>query len=133
MIELAAHYGKGPLFLKSVARSQEISEKYLSQIVIDLKAAHLLVGFRGAHGGYTLARPPAEINVYDIVSVLEGDMTLVECVGNSAVCDLASQCVSQEVWHKLSQAMVETLGAITLADLLKLRQEKSQKEVLYYI
>jgi len=133
MIELAAHYGKGPLFLKNIAHSQEISEKYLSQIVIDLKAAHLLIGFRGAHGGYVLAKSPAEINVYDIVNVLEGDMTLVECVRNSAICGLASQCVSQEVWHKLGQVMVETLEAITLADLLKLRQEKSQKEAMYYI
>jgi Rrf2 family protein len=133
MIELAAYYGKGPLFLKNIAHSQGISEKYLSQIVIDLKAAHLLVGFRGANGGYTLAKSPAEINVYDIVSVLEGDIALVECVRNSEICGLASQCASQEVWRKLGQVIAKTLEAITLADLLKLRQEKTQREVLYYI
>ena len=133
MIELTTYYGKGPLFLKSIARSQEISEKYLSQIVIDLKAAHLLTGSRGAHGGYVLAKTPDEINAYDIVNALEGDLTLIDCIGNSAVCSRSSQCVSQEVWHRLGQAMAESLKAITLADLLKRQQEKSREFVMYYI
>jgi Rrf2 family protein len=132
-LELAANYGKGPLYLKYVARSQEISEKYLSQIVIDLKAAHLIDGLRGVHGGYVLARAPSEINVYDVVSVLEGDLALVDCTRNSALCTRASHCVTQEVWHKLSQVIMETLEAITLADLLERQREKSQKFAMYYI
>lgn len=133
MIELAAHYGNEPVFLKNIAHSQDISEKYLSQIVIDLKTARLIDGFRGAHGGYVLAKTPAEISVYDILAVLEGDLTLVDCTRNRASCTKASYCVSQEVWHKLGRVMTETLAGITLADLLERQKEKSQEFAMYYI
>ncbi len=133
MIELASNYGKGSLFLKSIARSQAISEKFLSQIVIDLKAARLITGIRGAHGGYTLAKAPAEISVYDIVSVLESDLTLVECTKNPASCSRAAQCVSQGVWDKLGNTIASTLQEINLADLVEQLREKSQETVMYYI
>jgi Rrf2 family protein len=133
MLELAVNYGKGPFYLKDIASSQEISEKYLSQIVIDLKAAHLLDGFRGTHGGYILAKAPSEITVYDIVNTLEGDLTLIECDRDPASCSRALYCVSHEVWHKLGRVMIETLEAITLADLLERRREKSQEFAMYYI
>jgi Rrf2 family transcriptional regulator, cysteine metabolism repressor len=133
VMELAANYGKRALYLKDIARSQDISEKYLSQIVIDLKAAHLIDAFRGAHGGYVLAKTPAEVSVYDIVAVLEGDLTLVDCARNPALCSRASHCISHEVWHKLGQVMIETLEAITLADLLERQKEKSREYAMYYI
>jgi Rrf2 family protein len=133
MIELAAHYGKGPIFLKDIARSQEISEKYLSQIVIDLKLARLIDGFRGANGGYVLGKSPAKISVYDIFVVLEGDLMLVNSVRNPVSCSKASHCVSQEVWHKLGQVMKETLAAISLTNLLERRQEKLSEVTMYYI
>lgn len=133
MVALAANYGKGHLYLKDVAKSQDISDKYLSQIVINLKSAHLLDGLRGAHGGYVLARAPAEITVYDIVAVLEGDLALADCAKDPALCGRASHCISHEVWHKLGQVMIETLEAITLADLLERQKEKSQEFAMYHI
>lgn len=133
MIELAAHAGKGPLFLKNIAHSQEISEKFLSQIVIDLKAANLISSTRGAHGGYSLARPPAEITALDIVTALEGDLTLVECMRDSKRCSRASLCVSQGVWDKLGQAMMDSLRQIDLAELVEQLREKTKDTVMYYI
>jgi len=133
MIELAVHDGKGPLFLKHIARSQEISEKYLSQIVIDLKVAHLISATRGAHGGYRLARPPAEITALDIVSALEGDLTLVECTREPKRCSRAAQCVSQGVWDKLGQAMMDALRQIHLAELVEQLREKTKDTVMYDI
>jgi Rrf2 family protein len=133
MVELAAHYGKEPVFLKDIARSQDISEKYLSQIVIELKLARLIDGFRGAHGGYVLAKSPREIRVYDIVVVFEGDLALVECARDPSLCNRAANCIAHEVWHKLGLVMTETLEAITLADLLERQKEKSQEFAMYYI
>jgi Rrf2 family protein len=133
MIELASHYRKGPVFLKDIARSQEISEKYLGQIVIDLKLAHLIDGFRGVHGGYVLTKPPSEIRVYDVVVVFEGELALVECARDPSLCKRAANCISHEVWHKLGQVMIEMLDGITLADLLERQKEKSQEFAMYYI
>jgi Rrf2 family protein len=117
MVDLAVKHGKGPILLKDVSRSQEISEKYLSQIIIPLKTAGLVKSFRGAHGGYTLQRDPAKINLLEVVSALEGDLSLVEVVASPASCSRTDICVTQEVWHQVSRAMVSTLEGITLADL----------------
>jgi Rrf2 family protein len=117
MVDLAVKHGKGPILLKDVSRSQEISEKYLSQIIIPLKTAGLVKSFRGAHGGYTLQRDPTKINLLQVVSALEGDLSLVECVASPAACSRTDICVTQEVWHQVSRAMIDTLERITLADL----------------
>jgi Rrf2 family protein len=82
MVALGAHYGQRPVFLKEIAKAEEISEKYLSQIIMPLKAAGLVNSFRGAHGGYVLSRTPAQISLKDIVGALEGDFNLVGCLGN---------------------------------------------------
>ena len=63
MADLADNYGKAPVFLKDIARREDISEKYLSIIVISLRSAGLIQSTRGAHGGYVLIRPPEEISV----------------------------------------------------------------------
>jgi Rrf2 family protein len=118
MVDLAVKHGKGPILLKDVSRSQEISEKYLSQIIIPLKTAGLVKSFRGAHGGYTLQRDPDKINLREVVSALEGDLSLVECVATPAVCNRTDICVTQAVWGDVSRAISETLERITLADLV---------------
>lgn len=118
MVDLAVKHGKGPILLKDVSRSQEISEKYLSQIIIPLKTAGLVKSFRGAHGGYTLQRDPDKITLIDIVSALEGDLSLVECVSSPEVCNRTEICVTQGVWAQVSRAIVDTLAGITLADLV---------------
>jgi Rrf2 family protein len=133
VMELAENAGIGPLYLKDIARSQEISEKYLGQIAIDLKAAHLIDGFRGVHGGYVLSKNPSEITVYDVVSILEDGLTLVDCTKNRSLCSRSGRCVTQEVWNELGRVMVKTLEAITLADLLERQREKSREFVMYYI
>ena len=133
MLDLALKHGKGPIFLKEVSRSQEISEKYLGQIIMPLKAAGLVKSFRGAHGGYTLQRDPEKITVREIVATLEGDLNLVECVVNPSACDRFSLCVTQEVWCKVSRAVSETLEAITLADLVKRNNQRSENMASYTI
>lgn len=133
MIELAAHDGKGPLFLKNIAKAQDISGKYLSQIVIDLKAANLISATRGAHGGYMLARPPAEITALEVLTALEGDLTLVECTRNPNRCRRESLCVSQSVWERLSKAMTQTLEEIRLSDLAEQVREKTKESVMFEI
>ena len=126
MVDLAMKYGKGPIYLKDVSRSQEISEKYLSQIIIPLKAAGLVKSFRGAHGGYTLAREPEKINLLEVVSTLEGTLNLVECVTNPQECSRISNCAAQDVWCQVAKAMAQTLGALTLADMVERQRALSQ-------
>jgi Rrf2 family protein len=119
MLSLAGNKQKKPVFLKDIAHSEEISEKYLSQIIIPLKGKGLVTTFRGAHGGYLLSRPASEITLRDIVEPLEGDLSLVDCVTSPGICDRASECATREVWDELSSLLLNFLETVTLEDLIK--------------
>jgi Rrf2 family protein len=119
MLELALNYNKGYTFLKNIARKEDISEKYLSQLVIPLKASGLIISSRGAHGGYKLAKDPSLITIKDIVHTLEGSISLVECVDNPSVCDRSSTCLTRTVWEVLDKKISDTLSSITLSDLVE--------------
>jgi Rrf2 family protein len=133
MVELALHHGKVPVFLKDVARNQEISEKYLSQIIIPLRRAGLVTSFRGAHGGYMLSRPPAQISVKDIVLALEGSLDVVHCLKDDGACPRAATCVTQELWRDLANEIQAMLELTTLEKLVKRSKEKENKHITYSI
>src|SRR4030042_540461 len=82
MVALALNYGKDPVFLKDIAKGENISEKYLSLIIIPLRGVNLVNSVRGAHGGYNLSKEPSQITLKEIVDVLEGECSLVDCVKN---------------------------------------------------
>jgi len=130
MLALGASDSKKPLFLKDIASAEEISEKYLSQIIIPLKAKGLVTTFRGAHGGYLLSRPASEIKLREIVEPLEGDLSLVDCVGNSHVCGRSAACVTRDVWDGMSVLLRDYLDSITLEDLVRKLKEKRDSEAV---
>ena len=133
MTDLAMSYGQGQIFLKEIARQEDISEKYLSLIIIPLRSAGLVQSTRGAHGGYMLARPPAEITLREIVGILEGDMCLVDCVKNPSSCPRAETCASRDIWSAVSEQIGRTLGSVTLEDLVRRNREKMDNEPMYHI
>jgi Rrf2 family protein len=119
MLALGINENKGPIFLKDIAHSEDISEKYLSQIIIPLKASGLVNTFRGAHGGYILSRPASQIRLRDIIVPLEGDMGLVDCVKKPDICGRSDECITRNVWNEMSSLLVNYLDGLTLADLVK--------------
>jgi len=127
MLALGVKSEQGPIFLKDIARSEDISEKYLSQIIIPLKARGLVSTFRGAHGGYVLSRPAAAITLREIVESLEGDLCLVDCVAIPEVCDRATDCVTRDIWSEMSALVLKFLDRITLDDLIKNYKKQKKK------
>ena len=132
MFELALNHGKDPILLKNIAKNQEISEKYLSKLIIPLKAGGLVNSKRGAHGGYVLAKEPDKISIKEIVELLEGDISPVDCVKNTSLCKRASVCPVRDVWCKLDGEISETLKSISLEDIVKNSQLKEDKSSLTY-
>lgn len=128
MFDLALHYGDGPIYLKDIAERQEISAKYLWQLINPLKTMRLVTSTRGAHGGYVLGREPERISLKEILDVLEGSLCLVDCVDNPSVCEQASFCVSRDIWGEAATAMRTTLENLTLAEMVKRQKEKRQGE-----
>ncbi len=118
MVDLAVHDGQGLIPLKEIAVRQEISEKYLEQIMMHLNRSGLVRSVRGAQGGYTLAQPPAAITVGDVLRAMEGSLAPVECVaGDGPGCERSERCVTLVVWQKLKEAIDNVVDNITLADL----------------
>lgn len=132
MFELALNFNKGTVFLKDIAERQDLSEKYLSKLIIPLKAAKLVNSARGAHGGYTVARDPETITVKEIVEALEGDLSLVECLKNASVCDSVEVCPTREIWRSLEREMRKVLENITLQSIVKDHQEKKSRGAWSY-
>ncbi len=126
MMVLARNYGRGPIFLKDIAKEEDISEKYLGQIIIPLRGAGLVLSSRGSHGGYMLAREPAEINLKEIIDILEGDC-LVRCIKDASACKRVSTCASRDIWIMLGGKISETLGSVSLAELNHIDHEKAAK------
>jgi Rrf2 family transcriptional regulator, iron-sulfur cluster assembly transcription factor len=128
MLDMAQHYNQGPVQLGDIAKRQDVSVKYLEQIIIPLKKAHYIESVRGPKGGHILTRPPEEITLGEIVALLEDGTNLVECSNDAGVCQRADSCPTRLVWKEAAEAMFARLHAITLADLVKKAQSMNHKE-----
>ena len=132
LLDLALHYGEGPVMIKDIARRQGISQHYLEHLFMRLSAAGLVNSTRGAKGGFTLAKPPAQIKVSNVVQLLEGSLAPVQCVDNPKVCSRAASCVTRDVWADMKTAMDKVLESSTLQDLVERHSEKEQAKVVMY-
>jgi len=117
MLDLADGFGTRPIPMGDIARRQGLSRKYLHALLAGLKEAGLVRAVRGAHGGYELSRPPELIQVGDVVRAMEGDLAIVDCLGNEDRCPRVADCAARKLWSELNHAMVEVLDRFTLADI----------------
>ena len=118
MVDIAQYGSSGPVSLRDAAQRQQLSEKYLEQIVTPLARAGLLRSVRGAGGGYLLTRRPEEYSVGDILRPLEGDLAPVECATDQNFCERCCDCVTVELWQDIHRAVSAVVDGTTLADLL---------------
>ena len=132
MLDLALHYGNGPILLKDIAERQEISENYLGQLIPSLKAAGLVNSSRGAHGGYMLAKEPTGITLKEVIQAMEGSLSLSECLDAPRVCRRVSSCVTRDIWSQMSEKMSEVLESNTLEDMVNRERRKQQLQPLMY-
>jgi Rrf2 family protein len=126
MLDLAINYTGEYISIKNIAARQNISEKYLEQIITQLNRAGYVRSVRGAQGGYMLAKDPSEYTVGMILRLMEGSLAPVNCLENEDACDRASRCVTHEVWQKIQEAVESVVDHITLADLVAKYQEKTE-------
>ena len=125
ILQIAEQYGQGPVPVSAISKSQEISGKYLEQVVGGLRRARLVESRKGVHGGYSLSRPPAEVSLWDIISALDPHTSLVDCVLEPEVCDRSDACLTRSVWTLLSRRMQEFWESYTLADLIATMRESN--------
>ncbi len=133
-LDLALHYGEGPVPLNSIAERQNVSDPYLEQLIAVLKKDGLVKSVRGAQGGYMLARDPSKIYVGDLLRSLEGPMSPAECVmeDQDSECIKADYCVTRVIWEKIKESIDSVIDSISLQDMVdeynKMREGEGEDE-----
>ena len=118
LFDIAINANGTPRMLKDIAASQNISEKYISRLVIDLREAGLVKSVRGSKGGYMLAKFPEEITLLQVVEIMEGHVNIVDCVMSPSVCDQVKVCTVRKVWTAFNDKIRAALGEVTLKDIV---------------
>ncbi|MDE6984894.1 MAG: Rrf2 family transcriptional regulator [Lachnospiraceae bacterium] len=125
MLDLAGHIGQ-TVKLKDIASRQEISEKYMEQIIAVLNRAGYVRSTRGAQGGYQLVRPPQDYTVGMILRLTEGSLAPVECLaGNAPACERESRCATVELYRRMYEAVNSVIDTTTLQDLVDIEHKKT--------
>ena len=134
LLDLALHKEEEPVLLKDIAQRQQISLLYLEHLIAPLIAGGIVRSTRGARGGVSLAKPPDEIRLSEVIQLLEGSIAPAECVNNPGICTRSELCVTRDIWGELKQAIDGVLESITLQDLVDRQKRKEQPEAaMYYI
>lgn len=129
MVQLGRHYGAGPSSLAEIAAEEDLPRAYLEQLAFVLRDAGLVDSTRGAHGGYTLARPPQAIPMSEVLRALEGPLAPMICATDAPdhelACDRTAMCTVNLLWLRVRDAIASALDTITLADLVPPRRPAS--------
>lgn len=125
MLDLGLNDTGECISIKNIAMRQEISEKYLEQIIVRLVRAGYVRSVRGAQGGYLLAHDPSWYTVGMILRLMEGSLAPVRCLEiQSDGCPRKNQCVTVEIWRRLEESINQVVDNYTLADLVASHQKK---------
>ena len=134
LLDLATHGETEPVQLKDIALRQDISLNYLEHLVTPLVGAGIIKSTRGARGGVQLMRHPRDIKLSEVIQLLEGSITPVECVSNPQTCPRSDTCPTRDLWGDMKKAMDGILESTTLQDLVERQVEKEQaQQAMYYV
>ena len=128
MMDLAGHIGE-TVKLKDIAARQELSEKYMEQIIAVLNKAGYVRSTRGAQGGYQLVKVPEAYSIGMILRLTEGSLAPVECLAENALpCDRSGKCATVEIYRKIYDAINQVIDNTTLQDLIDIEARKAAND-----
>lgn len=134
MIDLAVHYGHGPISSGDIAARQYVPEHFLDQLLISLRRAGLLKSQRGPQGGHMLAKLPSDISMGEIIRALDGSTAPMECLPEPAACQLSAACAIRDVWRQVEDYAQALIDGTTLEQLAERQRVRAQgAEAMYYI
>jgi len=137
VLNLASHYGEGPVLIASISENEGIPVRFLELILLNLKKRGLLQSKKGKGGGYELSRPPSTVTIGSLIRMMEGPLAPLPCASETAFkpceeCPDIEGCGLRIVMRQVRDAMAEVLDRTTLADLLRQMGNARQKPVLMY-
>lgn len=118
LVDLARNKDQGPIQIGEISKRQEISVKYLEQLIRPLKKAKLVTSVRGPKGGHLLTEKPEKITLGQVVRLFESQVDLVECVSLPEKCPMSDDCQVRLAWQDATRVLYEKLDTTTIADLM---------------
>ena len=118
LLDLAMQTNEGPTLVREIAEREDISVRYLEQLLLPLKAAGLVRATRGANGGFSLAKDASEINLREIIQIMEGSTSFTECTDSPDYCPRSASCILLSVWIEVTDAANKVLESATLQSLI---------------
>jgi Rrf2 family protein len=116
VLDLACHYGDGRRKADEIAAEMEIPRSYLPQLLAELVRSGLVVSVAGRHGGYSLARPPQEVSLLEVIEAVEGPIASTECVLRGGPCRWEDACAFHEPWARAQAALRDSLAETSFAE-----------------
>jgi len=133
LIDLATHDPAKPRLIRDIAQSQQISEKYISRLVINLRRAKLIRSVRGVNGGFHLAKLLEQITLLEVLETMEGPISVVDCVRSPEKCKRQTLCPARSIWTELNDGIRELTSKITLDDILNAyRRQNAENGICDY-
>ena len=133
LVELAHHYGQGPVQSAEIAARQQVPETYLDQLLTILRRAGFIRSVRGPQGGHALIRDPKEVRLSEVMTALEGSLAPIACVDDPEACTRTGGCVQREVWEQVRDATLQILENVSIGDLAEKERQYSHNGGRYYI
>ena len=118
LLDVAAYGDRKPRTIREIAASQGISEKFISRIVVPLRRAGFLHSVRGVQGGLRMALAPERITVLDVVTAMDGPVSILDCLTHPRRCARQGHCAAAEVWGQVNDGIVAALRAVRLSDVV---------------
>ena len=134
VFELAKREGAGPIKASKIASSEHIPLRFLENILAGLRQAGIVESVRGKEGGYTLIRPSTETSVGEVIRLIQGPLTVVECAdaASGRDCSLRAGCILLPMWERAHDAMMSVYDGTTFADLVEQERTAAACEVVDY-
>jgi Rrf2 family protein len=126
LVDLALNSTEGPVQIGEISKRQDISVKYLEQLVRPLKQAKMVTSVLGPKGGHLLAKKPQNITLGQVVRLFEGQSELVECISNPEKCSMSHDCQVRLAWKDATKVLYEKLDNTTIADLMEGRYSEEE-------
>ena len=135
MLEIAMHGHEKGVLQKEISERQEISFKYLDQIISALKASGLIINSEGRMSGYVLSRDPGQINVYDVYKSFAHELMIIDCLKSKGHCKRESNCATRDFWDGLNKLIVDYMESTSLKELAERQEALNQREpaAMFYI
>ena len=131
MLDISVNGRTGPRTIKDIAGSQDISLKFISRLVVELRNAGFIKSVRGTRGGLKLARAPQRITLLDIVEAMDGPVSLLECLGNHETCPRYPECVAKDIWGEIDEGFKALLASFTLQTIIERHAARSATSMAF--